>query len=318
MTRLLVIALLLLAVPAHALELVDRIVAVVNKEPILLSDLEETLEMVEEYELRGLSGEERAARKAEVEKELVDVLIGQELMEQAMDDGDLQVTPRDVEMALADIARNNGLTVERLWEEVTKQGMDEASYRADLKKQVRQQRFIQMNIMPRIDISEEDVRNRWNLARQGEETGGTSWRLQRLMLKWVGESDAERQAIRDEAEALMRSLEQGSVFADLARARSDDATTKDLGGEAGLFEASDLSVGFREALQAVAVGTPTMVETPVGVFLLRVAEEVDTTEAQFQAARFEILRKLEGEAMEREIQLWTEERRRKAHVEVLF
>lgn len=318
MTRLLLFALVLLAGTARAAELVDRIVAVVNKEPILLSDLEETLEMVQDYELRGLTGAERDARLAELKLELVDLLIGQELMEQAMDEGDLQVTDRDVEMALADIARNNGLTVERLWEEVTKQGMDEASYRADLKKQVRQQRFIQMNIMPRIDIAEEDVRNRWNLAQQGETAGGTSWRLQRLLLNWGGESDEEKQAIRDEAAALMRSLEQGASFAELAQARSDDATTKEQGGEAGLFEAADLSPAFRAALEVVEIGTPALVETAVGMFLLRVADEVDTSEARYQAARIEIQRKLESESMEREIELWTEERRRKAHVEVLF
>ncbi len=318
MTRSLALALLLLAVPAQGAELIDRVVAVVNKEPILLSDLDETLEMVEDYELRGLEGDALVARRAELERELIDLLIGQELMEQAMDEGDLQVTDRDVEMAVADIARGNGLTVERLWEEVEKQGLDLDTYRADVKKQVRQQRFIQMNIMPRIDISEEDVRNRWNLARQGEDAGGAAWRLQRMLLKWDGEDDAARQAVRDEAAALLRSLEGGAAFADLAKARSDDASTKEQGGDAGLFEPQDLSPSFREALQGVDAGTPVLVESPVGMFLLRVAEEVDTSEAAFEKARFEILRKLENEAMEREIALWTAERRRKAHVEVLF
>lgn len=307
----------LLSVPAQARELVDRIVAVVNKEPILLSELEETLEMIEDYELRGLADEERATRLSELEGEVVDLLIGQELMEQAMDAGDVQVTDRDVELALADIARSNGLTVERLMEEVAKQGMDEASYRVDLKKQVRQQRFIQMNIMPRIDISEEDVRNRWNLASQ-EGTSGSAWRVQRLLLKWAGESEDEKQVIRDEAAALMRSMEQGATFADLAKVRSDDSSTKEKGGDAGLFSPTELSGAFKDALATVEVGMPVQVETAVGVFLLRVAETVDTSEAEFQKARAQIRRDLEGEAMEREMELWTGERRRKAHVEILL
>ena len=318
MIRALILCLSLLAVPAQARELVDRVVAVVNKEPILLSDLENTMEMVEDFELRGLDEEAKATRRAELERELVDLLVGQELMEQAMDAGDVQVTDRDVEMAMADIARGNGLTVERLLEEVGKQGLDEATYRVDVKRQVRQQRFIQMTIMPRIDISDEDVRNRWNLARKEEAGGGTAWRLQRLMLKWSGEADADKQAIRDEAAALLASVQAGAVFADAAKARSDDASTREQGGDAGLFEPDDLSPAFRDALAQVEAGTPVAVETPVGVFLLRVAEEVDTSEAAFEKARFEILRKLESEAMEREIELWTAEKRRKAHVEVLY
>ena len=276
------------------------------------------MEMVEDFELRGLDEEAKATRRAELERELVDLLVGQELMEQAMDAGDVQVTDRDVEMAMADIARGNGLTVERLLEEVGKQGLDEATYRVDVKRQVRQQRFIQMTIMPRIDISDEDVRNRWNLARKEEAGGGTAWRLQRLMLKWSGEADADKQAIRDEAAALLASVQAGAVFADAAKARSDDASTREQGGDAGLFEPDDLSPAFRDALAQVEAGTPVAVETPVGVFLLRVAEEVDTSEAAFEKARFEILRKLESEAMEREIELWTAEKRRKAHVEVLY
>lgn len=307
----------LLSLPAQARDLVDRIVAVVNKEPILLSELEETLEMIEDYELRGLADAERETRLSELRGEVVDILIGQELMEQAMDAGDVQVTDRDVQLALADIARSNNLTVERLMEEVAKQGMDEASYRADLKQQVRQQRFIQMNIMPRIDISEEDVRNRWNLASQGSTTG-SAWQVQRLLLKWAGDTDEEKQAIRDEAAALLRSMEQGAAFADLARARSDDTSTKEKGGDAGLFSPTELSGAFKDALAPVPVGTPVSVETAVGVFLLRVADTVDTSEAEFQKARGQLRRDLEGEAMEREMELWTHERRRKAHVEILL
>ncbi len=319
MTARLLALLLLLPSTAFSAELIDRIVAVVNKDVILLSELAETLEVVQEYELRGLENEERDAAELALKTKVLDTLIGQELMDQAMEGADVNVADRDVDNAIADIARQNSITVERVLEEVAKQGLDEVSYRAELKDQLRQFRFMEMTIRGRINVTEADVRNRWQQVRGDDVTAGTSWRLQRLLLSWgATAADEEKAAIRDEGARLLETLRGGADFAEAARGRSDDASTKAAGGDAGVLKPSDLSPAFRDALAAVEVGTPVLVETPMGVFLLRVAEAVDTSEEEFRKVWPELRRELEGEAMDRELELWTAEERRKAHVEILL
>ena len=85
-----VLGLILSAGPgvSRAGELVDQIVAVVNKETVLQSELDEVLDYAMETELRGLEGEERAAALADIRSVLLDSLIATLLMEQAMDRAD--------------------------------------------------------------------------------------------------------------------------------------------------------------------------------------------------------------------------------------
>ena len=124
--------------------------------------------------------------------------------------------------------------------------------------------------------------------------------------------------MRDEAATLLGELNGGKDFAAVAAARSDDATTKDKGGDAGLFKPADLSAAFAEPLQAAEIGEVVLVDLPMGVWLLQAAETVDVMEAAFEQQRDELARQLYDQAMERELDLWTEEERRKAHVEIFL
>jgi len=316
MKRLILGLMLSMAVPSVAsAELIDRVVAVVGKEVILHSDLHELLPQAEAEILRGLTGEARARAAEALPDQVLETLIAQELMDQAMDRADLRVDDREIDSAIADVATQNQITSERLLEELAKQGMDESTYRSELGKQLRQYKFMNMEIRGRVTVSEEDLRSRYAQVGGGANSA-QGWRLQRILLKLAGdETDA---AVLAEADTLMAQLTSGAAFADVAKARSDDSTTKDSGGDAGVFEPGQLSDAFREALEAVEQGQPARVDTPGGIFLLRVAEEVDTSEAAFDQVRDELYRVLYDEGMARELERWTEEERRRAHVQLLL
>ena len=312
------VATLLLAVPATAAEPVDRVVAVVNKDVILQSDVDELVELIGPQELRGLQGTELAEAEVQLTLDVVDGLIANKLIDQAMDRAAIEVSDRDVEAAIQDVAKSNGLTIERLFGELEKQGLDPQEYRVELKKQLRQYQFMNLEIRARVEVSDEDVRAAWLQATAGRQ-GESAWRLNRILLAFADDADeATKQAVRDEAVTLRGELAGGKDFAAVATARSDDATTKDKGGDAGLFKPAELSVAFAEPLQAAALGEIVSVELPMGVWLLQAAETVDVMEAAFEQQRDELARQLYDQAMERELDLWTEEERRKAHVEIFL
>jgi peptidyl-prolyl cis-trans isomerase SurA len=313
---LLLLTLTAASAPAAARELVDRVIAVVNKDVVLQSDLREILAPVEELELRGLSGEEAEKRRSELSKQALDSLISQRLVDQAMERAEIQVDDKEVEAAIADVASQNGISLDRLFQELQAQGMDADSYRAELKKQIRQYKFMNLEIRGRVEVDEQSVRNRYNQLMAGA-SPDPAWRLQRLLMAWPpGADEPAKQRIRDEATALEEQLREEKDFGEVARARSDDASTKERGGEAGVFRSSELSTLFRQALEEVEPGEVARVEAPTGVFLLRVAETVDLARKPFEELREEIARGLYDEAMLREMELWTQEERRKAHVEV--
>ncbi len=313
-----IVALVAVAAPAFGFagEVVDRIAAVVNKDIILVSEVEELMDLVGPTELRGLSGTELEQAEAQLRIDLVDGLIANKLIEQAMDRADVVVNDRDVEAAIADVARQNGLSVEQLMTELQRQGMDPDEYRVEMRKQLRMYQWQNLEIRSRVSISDEDIRAAWIQASAGQRSA-TARRLLRIMLAYpAGADDAAKAAIREEGIALLEQLQEGKDFGEVARARSDDVSTKDKGGDAGLFEEKDLSGPFSEALDGAQVGDVVSVEVATGVFLLKVAEEVDVAEAAFEQARDQIARVLYDEAISREIDLWTEEERRRAHIEI--
>ncbi len=302
--------------PAQAGELVDQVVAVVNQELILHSDVEEVLTLVEEQELKGLDGPQRAAARQDLREQVVDGLIDQKLMEQAMDRSGVEVGEREVESAISDVARQNKLSVPQLMEQLQKQGMNPQDYRKEMRKQIRQYRFMELEIRSRVNVTDEDIRAHFNRA-QAEQAREPAWRLQRILLTLPRDADDELvAALSSEADVLLEQLRAGKDFAQVARLRSDDPATREQGGEAGVFKRRDLSSAFVSALESAAVGEAVRVDTPRAIFLLRVAEEIEPGEADFEEQRATIGRQLNEAAMERELELWTAEQRRSAHVEV--
>ena len=303
---------------ATAGEVVDRIIAVVNKDVILLSELQEMLDYVEEVELRGLSDVAREEARETLMVDLLDGLIANKLVEQAMERADIEVGDREVEAAIADVAKQNGLTMERLFAELQRQGIDEAQYRTQLKDQIRQYQFMNLEIRGRVSVSEEDIRAAW-LQGGASTKPQPAWRLQRLLLAIPPDADeATIAALADEATALLEQLQAGKDFAEVAAARSDDVSTREVGGDAGVIKQKDLSSAFLDALSAVEQGEVARVDLPSGIWLLRVAEEVDAARKEFEEVRDAIAKRLYDDAMERELETWTEEERRRAHVEIFM
>jgi peptidyl-prolyl cis-trans isomerase SurA len=315
------LAVTLVPAPASAVaptELVDQVVAVVNKKLILQSDVDEIMAMVGEDEFDGLSDDERRSRLSELQTTIIDTLIGEELMEQAMDRGGVKIGDREVESAIADVARQNKLSVEDLMEQLQRQGMSADQYRREMKKQIRQYRFMELEIRSRINISEEDVRAHYQRT-LGSVDPEPAWQLQRILLTIPKEGDAAAvAAVSEEAAVLLTQLLGGKDFAEVARVRSDDPATREQGGDAGVFKKKDLSSAFRDALESAEVGQPVRVDTPRGIFLLRVVDEVDAGIKEFEEVRVRLSRKLHDAAMQRELELWTAEQRRRAHVEVFL
>jgi peptidyl-prolyl cis-trans isomerase SurA len=315
-----VLFLLLLALPASAFagDVVDRIAAVVNRDIILLSEIEETFELVKAEAMRGTPAAERATAEQGLRGEILEGLIANKLMEQAMESAGMEVSDADIEAAVADVARQNNLTVPKLYEELARQGMPVSEYRAELAKQLKQYKFMNLEIRGRVKIADEDIVNYYNQM-TADVAPDLAWRLQMVLLAYPASvTDADRARIDAEADALLVEITGGKDFAEVARARSDDPVGRESGGDAGVVKANELSPLFANKLQEVAIGTPVRVSTPGGIYLLRVAEQVDRSKKPLEEVREEITRVLYDDAMERELLIWTEEERRRAHIEILL
>lgn len=148
------LAALFLSSPADAV-LVDRVAAVVDDEVIALSEV---------YELGGPYIDERCPDpgddtcRRKMELQVLDSLILRVLMRHELQKLGLDITKDEMDRTIDQIARDNGLEGrDRLRAEVESAGMRWDAYEEQLREQLRQMRFQEAIIRPRITVTKDEM-----------------------------------------------------------------------------------------------------------------------------------------------------------------
>ena len=97
-------------------------------------------------------------------------------------------------------------------------------------------------------------------------------------------TDAQRRQLTQKAQTLGRQAQAGADFADLARANSQDAATKDKGGDLGVVKRGQNPPEWDKVAFSLKPGAVGLAATPTGIYLIKV-EEIKETEAVPDAAK---------------------------------
>lgn len=297
--------------PTVAGPVVDRVAAAVNDEIVTLSEV---------YEFGGAYIAEGVGRAGEAERpkaelEVLERLIERRLVSQEMAALKLDLNEQELDRSIDDIARRNGLDRDGLRVEVERSGMGWDQYRGELRENLRDMKFAQSVLRPRVTVTEDELRDTW---RRTAQNAAPTAHILALFLAFPKDADeAARAAVLARAEALRAEAVAGAEFAELSR-KHDEGSFGAEGGEMGSYAPGQLIGELDTAVVATPTGT---VSAPVvlgqGVFLLYVADR------QAAAGDFEAMRpKLEDEVflarMEDEKERWFQQARRRAAVRILL
>jgi peptidyl-prolyl cis-trans isomerase D len=97
-------------------------------------------------------------------------------------------------------------------------------------------------------------------------------------------TDAQRRQVMQKAQNLGRQAQSGADFADLARANSQDAASKDKGGDLGVVKRGQNSPEWDKVAFALKPGDVGLAATPTGFYLIKV-EAIKETEPVPDAAK---------------------------------
>ena len=136
-------------------EVVDRVAAVVNDEVITLSDIYVLGESFIESNVAGAPDPDTVRRTLELE--VLDALILRTLIAQEIERLGLGVTEVELDRTVDDIARRNALDRGSLRREVERGGMPWEAYLEELRENLRQMKFNQAVIRPRIAVNEDEL-----------------------------------------------------------------------------------------------------------------------------------------------------------------
>lgn len=133
--------------------LVDRIVAVVGKRPITLSQLETRMRPFEQRFRTILSDRaQRTVAEAELRRETLRRMVDEELEAREAQRIGLAATDAEVDQAISNIAVNASTSEKEILAEARRQGMTAAEYRAEVKRQILEAKLIQVTVRARVTL----------------------------------------------------------------------------------------------------------------------------------------------------------------------
>jgi peptidyl-prolyl cis-trans isomerase SurA len=290
---------------------VDRVIAVVNDEIILDSELAVQLTPYEP-DLEGIDDpKERARRKDKLRAQVLDEMIAEQLIIEAAAAARLEeITSKEVDQIIADTKSDNKLDDATFQQALAAQGVTLAQYRQNVKRQLTRVRAMKMLVAPKVNITDEEVRAQYDqMVRRSDAVSQV--RLAHIQLTLPERpTDAEVAAARAKAGDIVARVRAGEEFGKLAAEFSDDANTKTAGGELGWIERGTLDPAWEQvvfALDPKEVAGP--VAGPRGLEVFYVTEVKRTEMKPFDKMKDQIKGELQQRNMQKQTTTWIEELR---------
>ncbi len=303
---------LLPVAPAAAVE-VDRIAAVVNDEVITLSELYDL--GADDIEQAVASG--RPSARRELELEVLDALIMRRLITQEIVRLNLDVTELELERALEDVAKRAGVKRVDLRQAVESNGLPWNIYLAEMKDNLRQMKFSQAVLQPRITVNEEELLGAYKRALADNKTPSARELGAIFFAVPAGASPEVVEGVLSRARAAAARVNEGGEAFSAVSAELDEASFGKDGGLMGVFGIGEV----HPAMEAALVGLPERratapVQTSAGVFVLTVLGLKATVMPTFEEMREELTNELYSARIEEEGQLWYRAQRRQAAIDI--
>jgi len=285
-------------------EVVDRIVATIDGEPVTA------------FELHRYA-EERGAEKVQ-ERTLLDALITDKLLEKEI--ATLGIAARDEEVGryIDEIKARNGMDDERFRQALATQGLTMATYRARVKAEIEKSQLVNREIRQRVNVSPQEI-ERYYQTHLPDYATSARVRVRDIFFGVPADADeAEVAHIRAKADEVRQLARDGRDFGALARQFSEGPGA-DKGGDLGSFERGQLDAALEDTafrLKPGEVSEP--IRTATGFHLLRAEGDVAAAHKPLDEVKDSIREALYNEALESRFQQWlSRDLRERHHVEVM-
>lgn len=305
------------AVASYA-ELADRIVAIVSDDVITLSELNEALEpYAQQIRQVHYPLEVRREMLFKLRQDILNKMIDEKLTYQETERLHVSVDDREVDQQIEQIKTEHFLTEEELRKSLAAEGYTLEEYRKKIKEQMLRIRLINIEVKSKIAVTEKDIRDYYEEHKEGYQ-GIQKYHLRTILIRVPPSAGADqRKAALEKIESIVRDLNYGTAFDELAKQYSQDSTAV-AGGDLGLFALDELSAEFRETVRGMAEGEISPVlQTPNGYQILMLQEIKKIPGKTLKEARIEIQERLYRELVEEKYKAWLKALRDRSYVKII-
>jgi peptidyl-prolyl cis-trans isomerase SurA len=260
------------ALPAYAQALpsnnVDSIVAVVNEDVILRSELELSIANVTS-QFKQQNGGELPPRDV-LERQVLDRLILVRLQVNRANDSGIRITDEELQQAVAQVSQQNKLSVDQLRERLTADGLSFTEFQDNLRDEITVQRFRQRYVQSAVQISEAEV----DQVLATQQVGGPEVRVANLVVATGdGATPDEIAAAKAKIDDIRSQIEGGKIDFRSAAIRYSQAQNALDGGEIGWRSLDTLPPAFAQIMRGMKAGEMTQVIRGSNGFQIVMLEE---------------------------------------------
>ena len=247
----------------------DRIVAVVNEDIIMQSELDLRIALVTDQILaQGV----QVPPANILRQQVLDRLIMDSLQLQIAEIQGLRISDRQLNETLENIAAQNGMSLSEFRDALIAEGQDYAQAREQIRRELLVSQVQQSNVNRRIQITEQEVRNflSSDAARQQAQA---EFLLSNILIALPSQaSPQDIQEAERRAQDIYSQLTEGAEFADLAVLASNAPNALN-GGDLGWRNQNELPENLATAIAGLQPGQFSRpIRTPGGYHILQVRD----------------------------------------------
>jgi peptidyl-prolyl cis-trans isomerase SurA len=298
-------------------ELVDRVAAVVNKDIIALSELEKRAapELAQAAGERDLS--RRATKRNEVLHQVLEMMIGEKLMDAAVKELNVDVSDQDVDTAIEEVKKSHNLDQQKLDDAIRAEGLTMSKYREVVRLQVARLKLIQQKVRSRVKVTEQDLKSEYEKYVRLQQDD-PEIHCRHIVVHVPADANPQQvEQARQKALAIAEEARQRGVdFAALARRKSEGSSAPE-GGDLGYFKRGVMLPEFERVafkLKEGEISDP--VRTQFGWYVIKVEEIRVAAIKKYEEVKDVLREQLSRNQLDKATQAYVQELRQAAVVDV--
>jgi peptidyl-prolyl cis-trans isomerase SurA len=244
----------------------DFIVAVVNDDVVMASELQRYLERIKVE----LSQRQTELPPPEVlQKQALERLVLMKIQLQLANQTGIKVDDETLNRAINNIANENKMSLSQFRDAIESQGYPFAQFREDIRQEIIVSKLRQKQVDNLIHVSDREIDNYLETQAQ-QDAGENEYRLSHILVATPEGASAEQiKSARKKAEALLERLRDGEDFKKLAVAESGGPQALN-GGDLGWRKISEIPGLFVDAVKTLREGEVSdVIRNPNGFHIIQ-------------------------------------------------
>lgn len=295
------IGLLTLPRPARAQQVVDRVIASVDGNPVTLGDLR-TFAATNHIALPDPGDPNAPSTKAALKG-----LISEKMLESEIKKYQGQVSEDQVNSYITDFEHQAGLTDAQLHQELQAQGVTYKQFREHARMQIEKMMMVNKAVREKINITPAQIKAYYDAHPAEFMVKKERFKLSQILIALPpNPTPAQVDAAQKKADMVRKLAANGADFAALARKYSDDDSASQ-GGELGYFSPGEVLDPIQNAVEKMQVGQISEpIRTVHGFHILELEEHEKPGVKPLSEVSAQIQNKLMAADAQREFTKWVE------------